>query len=510
MHPHTPLAARQPAPRLAEHPDPDQLRRQAKDLLRGWRSADPAALARVAPFDLPAPPRLAQAQLVIARELGFASWPALMAEVARRRAAALDDPAFVERVLALALGHGHEAPRPAQALALLRGRGARLPLALQLVHGDVVDAVPDLPVPPWNVPPLVLVAFSSLATVGREDALLAAMDRLLGAGADPNAGWPDAASTDRPLPVLYGAVARARSAPMVQRLLGAGADPNDGESLYHAVEQADRRIVAALVAAGARWPGTNALHRQLDIESLPQLQQVLALGADADELSPDTGTRPLQHAVQRGRSLACLQLLVAHGADPAGRDAHGHTLARTAARAGRRDVLGWLAALGHQPPAGLHDRFIAACAAADEAAARELLAAQPGLIEMLSATDRQLLPEQAQRGEQASVRLMLALGWPVDVPGPWQASALNQAAFRGDAAMVALLLQQGARWHERNGYGGTALGSCLHAGCHEPVSGGDYAGVLALLLGDGAPVPEDDGSLSEAMRAVVAEWQASV
>jgi hypothetical protein len=40
----------------------------------------------------------------------------------------------------------------------------------------------------------------------------------------------------------------------VQRLLAAGADPNDNESLYHAVEQDDRRIVAALVAAGARWP----------------------------------------------------------------------------------------------------------------------------------------------------------------------------------------------------------------------------------------------------------------
>jgi hypothetical protein len=100
---------------------------------------------------------------------------------------------------------------------------------------------------------------------------------------------------------------------------------------------------------------------------------------------------------------------------------------------------------------------------------------------------------------------MLALGWPVAVPGPWQASALNQAAFRGDAAMVALLLQHGARWHERNGYGGDALGSCLHAGCHEPVPGGDYAEVLRLLLADGAPPPEDDDHLTDEMRAVLAE-----
>lgn len=134
---------------------------------------------------------------------------------------------------------------------------------------------------------------------------------------------------------------------------------------------------------------------------------------------------------------------------------------------------------------------------------RALLAQQPDLITRLAPGQRTLLPEQAQRGALAAVQLMLALGWPVDVPGPWQASALNQAAFRGDAAMVALLLQHGARWHEENGYGGNALGSCLHAGCHEPVAGGDYAEVLRLLLADGAPRPEVDGHWPDEMAAVV-------
>ncbi len=514
-----PSHAPSPAPRagtlpgthsgLPAHPDPDQLRRQAKELLRAWRAADPAALARAAAFGLPPPPRLAQAQLVLARELGLPSWPALMAEVEHRRSAALAEPAFTDRVLALALGRGFDAPRPALALTLVQGRpGPRSP-TLKLLLGEAVELRPDQPLPPWNVPPLALVAFSSLATLGHEAALLASLDRLLAAGADANTVLADPAAADRPLPVLFGAVARARSAAMVQRLLQAGADPNDNESLYHAVEQDDRRMVAALVAAGARWPGTNALHRQLDFDALPHLQQVLALGADPNELSTGTATRPLHHAVMRGRSLECLQLLVAHGADVSARDAHGQTLAWHAARAGRRDVLAWLATQGQSAPVGLHDRFVAACAAADETAARALLAQQPGLLQALSSADRQLLPEQAQRGELASVRLMLALGWPVDVPGPWQASALNQAAFRGDAEMVALLLQHGARWHERNGYGGTALGSCLHAGCNEPVPGGDYAAVLRLLLADGAPVPEDDGTLSDEMSLVVAESTAT-
>ena len=496
-----------PPTTLPDHPDTEQLRRQARELLRAWQRGDAAALARAAPYALPAPPRLAQAQLVLARELGFASWVRLLDEVEHRRARALNDEAFVERVLVLALGRGYAAPRPAQALALLQSRpGLRHP-ALQAVQGRVDGLAPQRPLPPWNAEPLLLVVFSSLATLGAEHeaALATAAERLLAAGADPNARLADPAFTGRPLPALYGAVARARSAVLVQRLLAAGAEPNDQESLYHAVEQDDRRIVAALVAAGVRWPGTNALFRQLDFEPLAHLEQALALGADAQELSPSTGTRPLHHAVARGRSLAHLQALVRHGADPAATDAHGHTLAWHAARAGRTEVLAWLATLGHTPPQGLHDRFLAACAAADEAAARALLAAHPGLVTRLHPWERTLLPEQAQRGALDSVRLMLASGWPVDVPGPWQASALNQAAFRGDAAMVALLLQHGARWHERNGYGGDALGSCLHAGCHEPVPGGDYAEVLRLLLANGAPPPADDDHLTDELRAVLAE-----
>lgn len=489
---------------LPAQPHPDHLRRQARELLRAWQRGDPAALARAAPYALPAPPRLAQAQLVLAREHGCASWPQLLQAVERRREAALSDHDFADRVLALALGRGFDAPQPARALALLQQRPGFRPPVLQLLLGEAVEIEPHAPLPPWGAPPLALVAFSSLARIGFEPALLRALDRLLAAGADPNAGLPDPDSTERPLPALYGAVARAQSGSMVRRLLAAGAEPNDNESLYHAVEQSDRSMVAALVAAGARWQGTNALGRQLDFDALGHLEQALALGADPNELSPSTGTRPLQHAVQRGRSLAHLQALVAHGADPAAPDLHGQTLAWHAARCGRADVLAWLAPMGLQPPQAPGERFLAACAAADEGAARELLAQQPGLLQALSPADRALLPEQTQRGAMASVRLMLALGWPVDVPGPWQASALNQAAFRGDAAMVALLLQHGARWSERNGYGGTALGSCLHAGCNEPVPGGDYAQVLRLLLADGAPAPDDE-DLPDEMAAVVAE-----
>jgi hypothetical protein len=63
----------------------EKLRKQAEDLLRLYRSGDPGAVARVAAGH-PGPPgplKLSAAQLVIACEYGFPSWPALRAYVDR-------------------------------------------------------------------------------------------------------------------------------------------------------------------------------------------------------------------------------------------------------------------------------------------------------------------------------------------------------------------------------------------------------------------------------------------
>jgi len=68
--------------RLPEHPSLEQLRKQAKDLLRAWRAGDPAAIDRVRAYKPRAtPPRLADAQRIIAREYGFNSWPKLVHHV---------------------------------------------------------------------------------------------------------------------------------------------------------------------------------------------------------------------------------------------------------------------------------------------------------------------------------------------------------------------------------------------------------------------------------------------
>src|SRR5262245_42915753 len=53
----------------------EQLRKQAKELVRRARSGDPEALERMGGRE----PILASAQLVLAREHGYPSWPALVA-----------------------------------------------------------------------------------------------------------------------------------------------------------------------------------------------------------------------------------------------------------------------------------------------------------------------------------------------------------------------------------------------------------------------------------------------
>jgi len=74
---------------LPVRPDLDQLRRQARELHRAALGGNADALRRVRRVS--GNVGLSAAQLAIAREYGFASWPQLRAEVERRRAQAVTD-----------------------------------------------------------------------------------------------------------------------------------------------------------------------------------------------------------------------------------------------------------------------------------------------------------------------------------------------------------------------------------------------------------------------------------
>lgn len=75
---------------LPQRPDLDQLRRQARELQRGAAAGHSRAVARVRAVS--ASTTLSAAQLAIAREYGFASWPSLKDEVERRRRTCAPEP----------------------------------------------------------------------------------------------------------------------------------------------------------------------------------------------------------------------------------------------------------------------------------------------------------------------------------------------------------------------------------------------------------------------------------
>jgi len=68
---------------LPDRPDLDQLRRQARELLRAAAYGEPRAVTRLRAVS--ERKTLSAAQLAVAREHGYPSWPALRAEVERRR-----------------------------------------------------------------------------------------------------------------------------------------------------------------------------------------------------------------------------------------------------------------------------------------------------------------------------------------------------------------------------------------------------------------------------------------
>jgi hypothetical protein len=69
---------------LPDRPNLDQLRRQAREVLRAAADGEPSALTRIRAIS--GRVSLSAAQLAVAREYGFKSWPALHAEVERRLA----------------------------------------------------------------------------------------------------------------------------------------------------------------------------------------------------------------------------------------------------------------------------------------------------------------------------------------------------------------------------------------------------------------------------------------
>jgi hypothetical protein len=519
---------------IPPRPDAAHLKKQAKQLLAALRAGDADAPARMRAA-LPAARgasdaaiaamglRLHDAQSCIAREHGFVSWSELMGFVAARtaHAEAIADPARARlRWLQLAYagdvagGTGRTQPAVAARLLAEQPEVADGDLLMACATGDAARLRTAIaqdrawlhrPGGALQLPPLFAVAHSGLWQLPAfRPGLLACAQLLLDAGADANQSvgnrWPPASlgapSPTEHLSTLYGAAGQNRDAALTRMLLAAGADPNDGESLYHALESVECTLL--LLQAGARVTGSNALYRVLDLDALPQLRLLLAHGGDPNEPAPaplaGPWGRPLLWAIRRRRSAAHVTALLEAGADPQVRTPDGTDAATLALRYGLPEVAALLVAAGVPAPAAPLERFLAACARGDETEARALQARHPGWPAALPPEHLRLLPELAAQGCLAAVQCMVRLGWPVAVrAGDWDASALNQAVFRGDAAMARFLLAHGAQWTERHGFDDNCCGTLQWASCNRPDDAeGDWLGCAQALVAHGMPGARPD------------------
>jgi hypothetical protein len=134
---------------LPERPNVGQLRRLAKELRAAARAGDPGAVERVRRRvdDDPSTVSLSVAQLVVAREHGFASWPRLTEELEARRVglAGLSGLAFARAVGAGVLAAGQTVVLAGQVVSVAAdARDAdRLRLAVVPAIGAEPGRAPD-------------------------------------------------------------------------------------------------------------------------------------------------------------------------------------------------------------------------------------------------------------------------------------------------------------------------------------------------------------------------------
>ncbi|GKQ50032.1 ankyrin repeat domain-containing protein [Bradyrhizobium sp. Ce-3] len=510
----------------------EHLKKQAKELIRLYRRQAPEAYARfrqalpaaagrsdaqIAALDL----RLHDAQSCIARDLGFASWPELRryveAQLPPGKSKADRVRRWLQLVYAADVAGTSDRAHPRVAVRMLAedpGLAADDPyLACAIGDEETIrrTAASDAawvnrPGGPLELPPLVAVTHSSLLQIPEFQARLHRCARLLlQAGADPNQHignrWPpgslDAPDDSNPLSALYGAAGRNHDLELTKLLLEAGASPNDNESLYHSLEGSV--TTGILLEHGARMAGTNAMYKVLDDENVPALELLLRHGGNPNEPAgnaplTDCGS-PLMWAIRRRRSGKCIATLLDAGADPHVTTSDGLSAYRYALQFGLTDVAELLRERTGDETLADDERFVAACASGDESEARRIQAGRPDLPGTLSAQQLRLLPELAAAGGDDAVRLMVRLGWPITVRGgDWDASALNHAVFRGNAALTRFLLEHGADWTEQHGFGDNASGGLSWASCNEPVDGGDWVGCAQALLDHGMPraIPDRD------------------
>lgn len=503
-------------------------RKQAKALLDAARSGDGAALARfsshhprfigVAKIDATAL-ALHDAQLVIAREYGFASWPRWKQFVETRR---LDRAARAAALVAAALAGDM---RKATTLVGAEPDLAVHDLYTACVCGEaehvqqLLDRDPSLAKQkggPEDREPILYACFSRFlrADATRGAGIVKIVRLLLGRGADPNAHFYTKSGNETWVQTcLYGAAGMANNAELVAMLLAAGADVNElqpdravdpaalqfgTEALYHASEFGDATCVRLLLEARP-YPSivSYCLARMLDFENPAGVDLYLTHGADPNFRIPWLHNRThLGRAVTEGRNAGIVVMLLEHGGDPNAKDDRDLTPYQYAVRRGNDEIARLLADRGADTSLVTDvDRAMGrACRSGNSVAAAIQI-------------DPDLLCLAAKMDDVEAIAHLLDAGADINALGGQDATPpLHWAVWRSRYDAAKMLLERGASITLVNRYGGTALGTCIHGSvhCDNPDGGnshrlpserppGRYPEIVQMLIDAGSTLPKITG-----------------
>ena len=499
-----------PRPRL------EQLKTQAKELLHAWQSGDPAALQRFRENHPQGPSvdtyasegswTLSDAQLVIAREYGTASWPKLREQVA---------------AILVATGDPMDLLRQAfteDDATLFRQLLERYP---------ALKARIDEPVEAFQSPVITQVRSREM------------LDVLLAAGANLNvrSQWwaggfglldtaePDLAhyAIERGAAIDVHAAARLGLVEKLQELLSTHpalvhARGGDGQTPLHFASSV--AVAELLLNHGADLNALDVDHEstpaQYRVRDRPEVARFLVQrGCRTDLLlAAALGEMTL---VRRHLDAdpGCIRLRVTHEYFPKRNPHSGGTIYQwtlgwfvspheVAREFGHPDVLRLLM---ERSPADV--RFLAACWMVDENEVRAMLAQQPMLITVLSADDRRHIAMAARNNRTDAVRTMLAAGFPVDAPGQHDGTPLHWAAFHGNVEMTREILRYHPPLEQTDrDFKGTPLDWAIHGSQHGwHAKTGDYAAVTELLCLAGARLPDNLSNATEAVRSVLGKFK---
>ena len=473
----------------------EQLKKGAKSFQRAVRAGDVGAAEIVREFH----PRLpdahpgshelngftrTDAQLVIARQFGFASWPKLRAhlELVARYARSpheqpvggplADEKAVVDEFLRLAcLTYGDDDPdrlRRAQSLLEQHDWLRRASIHTIAATGDIdaarelLDRAPShasLVGGPHRWEPLLYLTYARVP-LGQGRSAVAVARLLLEHGADPNAGylWEGLIP---PFTALTGALGGGGTIPkhpeelaLARLLLQAGADANDGQALYNRGWGSDpQEDWLELLFEFGLGSGDGGPWRRL-------------LGERQD--SPRTMLEDLLIAAAGHGLIDRVRRLLARGVDPEGREPkhpiyQGRSPVQQAALAGHMDVVSVLVDAGASWDHDRVDELVATAMAGDRGTVQRLLAADPGLRRRAIERRPEQLVRAAEQNRYEAVALLIELGF--DVNARSRTAPLHEAAMRGNVSVIRLLLDHGAdpNVHD-SAYDATPAGWAEHHG----------------------------------------------